>query len=152
MYPSGTDRQGVASNEANAGCDLSGAHSGSLASSAGVIQLGKASRGRRVATVLSRSPFKLRQIRLNEGARRGIQRDRQQRHRAPARPERIRHAPRPRAREPVVHQPLRVVGLGKALRLEPAPRRVGIGPLEDAAGSGAVLASTSAAANSSTVS
>ena len=57
MYQSATDRQGVASSDWNAECDLSGAHSGSVASSAGVIQLGNVSRGRKVATLLSRSPF-----------------------------------------------------------------------------------------------
>jgi hypothetical protein len=40
MYLSGTDRQGVATSDAKAGWVLSGAHSGSLLSSAGVIQLG----------------------------------------------------------------------------------------------------------------
>lgn len=57
MYVSATDRQGIASIDAKPGCDLSGAHNGSLARSAGVIRLAKVSSGRRVATVLSRMTF-----------------------------------------------------------------------------------------------
>jgi hypothetical protein len=56
MYPSGWDRQGVgAASDANPGCGRSGAHSGSLVSSAGVIQLGNVSYGCSVAAALSSS-------------------------------------------------------------------------------------------------
>lgn len=58
MYPSGSDRQGVgAVRDVNPGWVRSGAHNGSLVSSAGVIQLGNVSGGRSVATALSRSPL-----------------------------------------------------------------------------------------------